>query len=221
MNKLIIGGAGGAGCEALWLVQRINLAAGRELIDVVGWADDNPQLKGEIIEGIPVLGPTEQVCRDLRGAGYLFHCAVGSNRQRERVAALFEGAGFLARSLVDPSAIVAASARIGDGCYIGPLSVVAPHARVGRHVLINSHVGVGHHAHVGDFAQLCPGARVSGQVRLGAAAFIGSNGVLAPGITVGEGATVGAASLAARDVPPGATALGVPAKILAVPPKPA
>ncbi len=37
--------------------------------------------------------------------------------------------------------------------------------------------------------------------------------VLGP-ITIGEGATIGAMSVVLKDVPPGATAVGIPARIL-------
>jgi len=217
-QKLIIVGAGGAGCEALWVVQRSNIVSPTRGLSVMGWVDDDPGRKGELVEGLPILGPSEEVCQELGGHGLMFHCAVGANRHRQRLAELFERAGFEAVALIDPSAIVAETAQIGPGTYIGPLAVVAPHARIGRHVLVNVGASVGHHSSCGDFSQVCPGARISGHSRLAEGVFIGSNGVVAPGVSVAEWATVGAASLAVRAVPPRATALGVPAKILALPP---
>lgn len=45
-------------------------------------------------------------------------------------------------------------------------------------------------------------------------ASIGSGATLLGGITIGENATVGAGSVVTRDVPPGATVAGNPAKLL-------
>lgn len=216
-RKLIIIGAGGAGSEALWVVHRLNAAVSTGKLSVLGWVDDNPSRKGEWLEGLPVLGPSGQVSQEFGGQDLLFHCAVGSNRHRQRLAELFERAGFEATTLIDPSAIIAETAQVGLGSYIGPLSIVAPHAQVGRHVLINTHAGVGHHAVIGDFAQLCPGVRVNGGCKVDTGAFLGSNATVHPGLSVGEGAIVGAGSFVIRSVKPRHSVLGVPARIMSRP----
>jgi UDP-2-acetamido-3-amino-2,3-dideoxy-glucuronate N-acetyltransferase len=46
-------------------------------------------------------------------------------------------------------------------------------------------------------------------------ASIGSGAAILCGITIGEGALVGAGAVVTRDVPPGATVAGVPARIMA------
>lgn len=45
-------------------------------------------------------------------------------------------------------------------------------------------------------------------------ASIGLNAALLPGVVVGEGAIVGAGALVTRDVPPGATVFGIPARVV-------
>lgn len=216
VKPLVIIGAGGAGFEALWVVQRINAMVPQSRLSVLGWVDDDPS-KVEVMGGIPILGTSDTVSRQYQGRDILFHCAVGSNRHRQRLAELFEARGFEACTLVDPSAVVASTATVSAGCYVGPLSVIAPYAQVGRHVLINSHAGVGHHAIVGDFAQLCPGVRVNGACRIDKGAFIGSNAIVHPGLSVGEGAIVGAGSFVIRSVKPRHSVLGVPARIMSRP----
>lgn len=42
---------------------------------------------------------------------------------------------------------------------------------------------------------------------------VGSHSTVMPGVTIGENAVVGAHSFVTRDVPPGAVAVGVPAKV--------
>ncbi|USZ67987.1 acyltransferase [Halorussus salilacus] len=52
----------------------------------------------------------------------------------------------------------------------------------------------------------------TGEVVVGERAMVGAGAILLPGVTVGEGASVAANSLVTRDVPPGETVAGVPAK---------
>lgn len=210
MRKLIIVGAGGAGSEALLVATRM---AGEW--EVIGFCDDGPELRGGALDGVPVLDTIDGVAERFKSQGLWFHCAIGRNASRKRIADRLESAGFVAATLVDPTAVVAGSAVIGAGTYVAPLAFVGPGARVGGHVLINVSASVGHHSMVGGYAQLCPGARLSGGTILGDGAFIGSNAVTVPQVRIGEWATLGAASLAARDVPPHTTAIGVPAVVRA------
>ncbi len=53
-----------------------------------------------------------------------------------------------------------------------------------------------------------------GDVTIGRRAFIGIGALVMPGICIGEGAIVGAMSLVKNDIPPGAVAVGIPARIL-------
>lgn len=213
---IVIVGAGGAGVEALWVASR-QVLHGAARWNVLGFVDDNPKLTGTTLEGKAVIGTTTSSIEEFRGRPIHFHCAIGNNRVRQRIAEAWQLAGFVAATLIDPTAVLAESAEVAPGAFVGPLSIIAPHARVGRHVLINSHVGVGHHAVVGDFAQLCPGVRVNGGCKIDSAAFLGSNAVVHPGLSVGEGASVGAGSFVIRSVKPRHSVLGVPARIVSRP----
>ena len=51
-----------------------------------------------------------------------------------------------------------------------------------------------------------------GDVVVGERAMVGAGAVVLPGVRIGEGAQVAANSLVTRDVPPGATVAGVPAR---------
>jgi len=101
---------------------------------------------------------------------------------------------------------------------------IHPGAKIGRRVVIDHGLGivVGETAEIGDDVLMFHG------VTLGGTGFsrgkrhptIGSNVVLGAGakilgpITVGDGAKVGAGSVVLQNVPPGATAVGLPARIL-------
>jgi len=203
-RRLIIAGAGGLGAEAAW-------AAGASWT-VLGFVDENEQLRGQKIEGHPVIGTPRNAAARYGSEGIWYLCAIGHNSSRARLAEALAQMGWLPAVLAHPSALVASSARIGAGTYIGAQAAIAPNARVGSHAIVNMHVSIGHDAVLGDFAHLAPGARASGGCRIGEYAFVGSNAAVLPGVGVGRGAVVGACSQVVRDVPPHATVAGVPAR---------
>jgi len=207
-TTLLIVGAGGMGIEALWVAREMN-RIGRSNWDTIFFADDAPELFNSVIEGVKVIGSSTI---GLSLTPCFFHCGIGNNQVREKIASAYEARGFKPATLIHPSAVIAESAIIGEGTYIGANSVVMPLAKIGKHVIINILATASHHSVIGDFAQVCPGAKINGHCHLGSHAFIGSNVSLQPGTKVGEHACVGANSFVNKDVEPSITVHGNPAK---------
>ena len=124
---------------------------------------------------------------------------------------------------------------IGDGSKIGTFVEIQRGAKIGRRCKISSHtficegvtledeVFVGHNVVFTN--DRYPRATANGQLQTDAdwaciptlvkrGASIGSGAVLLCGITIGENAMIGAGSVVTRDVPPGATVCGNPARIV-------
>lgn len=217
-KKLVILGSGSIGMEALWVAEDMNRAATCDVTwDILGFGDDNPNRKGEKVQGYDVLGTSEELV-DKLDKDVWFHCAIGNNASRALVAEFIKSRGFSCATLIHPSGVFEKSAKVGEGSYIGAGSIVAPMASIGDFVLINTLAGIGHHSVIGDYAQICPGAKINGNCKVGRLAFIGTNASLQPGNTVGECATVCANSFAVRSVKPHYVVSGIPARIF-IPPK--
>lgn len=115
--------------------------------------------------------------------------------------------------------ITADDARLaaGDYTFIGTGTEidVEQSVTIGAHTLIAPNVFITDHTH-----NDAPGMRLDEQgnriapVTIGNDAWIGTRAVILPGITIGDGAIVGAGAVVTKDVPAGAIAAGVPAKVI-------
>ena len=117
-------------------------------------------------------------------------------------------------SLVDPTAVVASSAEIGEGTVINAGAVIAGEVRAGRFVHVNRSASVGHHSVLDDFSTLGPGCVLAARVRVSSGAFIGAGAVCAPKVVIGANAIVGAGAVVVKDVPAGAVVVGNPAQVI-------
>ena len=101
---------------------------------------------------------------------------------------------------------------------------IHPAASVGRRVVIDHGMGivVGETASIGDGCLLYKGVVLGGTTlshgkrhpQLGENVVVGSNACILGYISVGEGARVGSGSVVVRPVPPHATVVGVPARVI-------
>jgi len=101
---------------------------------------------------------------------------------------------------------------------------IHPGAKIGRRFFIDHGAGVviGETAEVGDDVLMYQGAGLVGtslkkekrHPTIGNNVVIGTGAVVMGAITVGDGARIGAGSVVIREVPPGATVVGIPGRIV-------
>ena len=102
---------------------------------------------------------------------------------------------------------------------------IHPGAKIGRRVFIDHGMGVvvGETAEIGDDCTIYQGVTLGGtslakgakrHPTLGRGVIVGANSQVLGGFTVGDGARVGSNAVVLRAVPPGATAVGNPARVL-------
>jgi serine O-acetyltransferase len=101
---------------------------------------------------------------------------------------------------------------------------IHPGARIGRRLFIDHGMGVviGETSEIGDDCLIYKGVVLGGTTlekkkrhpTLGNRVIIGSNSTVLGAITIGDGARIGSGSVVVKPVPPGATVVGVPGRIV-------
>jgi maltose O-acetyltransferase len=110
--------------------------------------------------------------------------------------------------------------RFGEDVFLNYGCVVLDVARVtiGDRVQIGPYVQILTADHPRDAAERATGAEWGRPISIGADAWIGGGAILLPGVTIGDGAIVAAGAVVTRDVAPGTTVGGNPARLLAAAP---
>lgn len=113
---------------------------------------------------------------------------------------------------------------IQAGAKIGARCKISSHSFICEGVTIDDEVFIGHgvmftndkhpRATTGDGRPQQASDWTLQRVHVGRGASIGSNATILCGVTIGAGASVGAGSVVTKDVPPGTTVAGVPARII-------
>ncbi|WP_106818036.1 acyltransferase [Janibacter massiliensis] len=102
---------------------------------------------------------------------------------------------------------------IGDDAYIGHDF----HAHAGDPIRIGRHVGIADGVFIGSvIAGFITGGAPegAGPITIGTNVFLGQRAIVMGGVTIGDGAKVAAGAVVTKDVPAGAVAAGVPARII-------
>jgi bifunctional UDP-N-acetylglucosamine pyrophosphorylase/glucosamine-1-phosphate N-acetyltransferase len=143
-------------------------------------------------------------------------CTIGD--QCVVLASVLEEAVMEEGSDIGPFSHLRRGARLCEGAHVGNFgevkeSSLGPGAKMGHFSYLgDAEVGAGANVGAGTITCNYDGERKHRTV-IGKRAFIGSATMLVAPVEVGEGAKTGAGSVVTRDIPDGALALGVPARV--------
>jgi sugar O-acyltransferase (sialic acid O-acetyltransferase NeuD family) len=199
---LLVWGASGHGKVVADVAERCGYT-------IAAFVDDDPAKIGGRFGGLPVVAPADLTRVEPEAA---IAMGIGHNGHRAAAFARARAAGRRLPALVHPSAVVARSARVGEATVVCAAAVVNPDAVVGVAAIVNSGAVVEHDCVVGDFAHVSPGAVLGGAAVVGDRAHVGAGAVVLPLRRAGDDAVLGAGAVVTRDVPGGATVVGIPAR---------
>ena len=164
MERICIVGAGGHGREIAEIVREMDPSGSS--FELVGFADDSRELKGKLVMGIPVIGSVREVFIENDNPP-LPVIGIGIPEIRKKIVETISPYVEKWPNIIHPSARIASSTILGNGCVVFPGCILSVDVQIGNHVHINTGSSISHDSVIGDLTIVNPGAFINGNVNVG------------------------------------------------------
>ena len=206
MKKLIVYGAGEFGSLIA------NVLSYHDDLEIAAYGDDDPQKTVDHIDGIPVFGQKDLLNFAEQNNIKLAITAIGNNTIRAEKFNLLKNTGFQMISIVHPQALIDTKVSYGDNVIIEMGTAIHTNSKIGNNVFLGGEALIGHHNIIGDHVLVGGNVSFGGSVVVEDYVSLGVGASIKPGIRLGEGSVIGVGAAVIKDVEPGTTVVGVPAK---------
>jgi sugar O-acyltransferase (sialic acid O-acetyltransferase NeuD family) len=213
-RRLVVIGAGGFAREVKWLIEEMDRAGGE--LSFSGYVVSDLARVGEHDSRAEILGDYTWL-RANRASFDGLAIGIGTPAVRLKVARelLPEFPAPFWPALVHPNVrFDRGTTELGAGTMLCAGTVGTVNLKLRPFSLVNLCCTLGHEADIGEGCVLNPTVNISGGVTLEEGVLIGTGAQVLQYLRVGASATVGAGSVVTKDVAPGATVVGIPAKPL-------
>ncbi|MGA2441852.1 MAG: acetyltransferase [Tepidisphaeraceae bacterium] len=182
----------------------------------IGFLDADPQLTGQEVGGLPVLGQVNLLpklkSQKVKGA----IISIGDNHPRLQYFRKISEQGFEMVNAIHPGSCISETARLGHNVVVAAGAVISTDVNIQDCVIVNTSSVIDHECQIGRAVHICPSATLAGRVSVGDETFIGMGCNILQCLKIGANAVVGAGAVVIQDVADGATVVGVPARVIKI-----
>jgi sugar O-acyltransferase (sialic acid O-acetyltransferase NeuD family) len=214
VKDILILGTAGNSIDILDTINQINSCSRQSIYRCMGFLDDDLQRRGELLHGIPIVGPLSEA---VNYKNCVFVNGIGSSKNFWKKHQIIAQTGIPPErfeTIVHPSAAVSEMSRLGHGTVIFQNAVITSNAKLGDHVIVLPNAVISHDDILNDFTCVAGGVCISGGVHIGSSCYLGTNSSIIENITIEDECLIGMGSVVLDDVPRNSVFVGNPARFI-------
>ena len=207
MKQLIIIGAGGMG-RCTYCIAEQSVGFGEDF-QIKGFLDDNINALDGFNGYKPVLATINEYKIE---PDDVFVCSIGEVQTKLKICEGLKAKGATFFTLIHKDTFIGKNTKIGQGTIVDEGVHIDPDVTIGTDCLIQARAIIGHDSQIGNYARVDTLCSLVGGTIVKDRATIYTHSMISHNVTVGEDAVVGACSFVIKNVKPGVSVFGVPAK---------
>lgn len=208
-------GAGGFAREVMPILEKIMQSNKTGLRASLCFVEKNPSVGS--VNGIPVLSEADFLSLDTKEK--YFNVAIGDSSLRQKIVQFAVNNNIKPFSIAAHSHVNLTNNNIGVGGIFCDNTIITSNSKIGDYVHLNLNSYIAHDCIIGDYVTFAPGVHCNGNVIIEDHAYIGTGAILKHGtpekpLRIGKMAIIGMGAVVTKDVAPGTTVIGNPARPL-------